>query len=196
MDRHPGGIMQLDTLLAGIPGMTGVHVVPGDKPAVVDCGSQTSAGTVRDALAAAGIAPDDLAWIVLTAAADHREDERQDALAPFYQPPSPLPDVPPGTVLRSEPLGVAVTGGRAVRMLYMSQTGDGEPRVASGMAFIPDRPAPSGGRRVVAWDHGTIGLGDQCAPSRQADPLPKIPWVEQMMALGWVVTATDYAGLG
>ena len=137
-----------------------------------------------------------LAWIVLTAAADHREEERQDALAPFYQPPSPLPDVPPGTVLRSEPLGVAVGGGRAVRMLYMSQTGDGEPRVASGMAFIPNRPAPAGGRRVVAWDHGTIGLGDQCAPSRQADPLRKIPWVEQMMALGWVVTATDYAGLG
>lgn len=66
MDRHPGGIMQLDTLLAGIPGMTGVHVVPGEQPAIVDCGTQTSAGTVGDALAAAGVAPDDLAWIVLT----------------------------------------------------------------------------------------------------------------------------------
>ena len=66
MDRHPGGIIQFDTLLAGIPGMTGVHVVPGDQPAVIDCGTQTSAATVGDALAAAGIGPDDLAWIILT----------------------------------------------------------------------------------------------------------------------------------
>lgn len=137
-----------------------------------------------------------LAWIVLTITADVRADERQDALAPFYQPPDPLPDVTPGTILRSEPLGIAVPGGSALRILYMSQRGDGTPRVASGMVFVPDRPAPSAGRPVVAWAHGTIGLGDQCAPSRLPDPITKIPWVAQMMSLGWVVTATDYAGLG
>jgi len=148
------------------------------------------------ALALITIATALLAWIVLTASADHREAERMDALAPFYVPPTPLPDVAPGTVLRQEPLGAAVAGGSALRILYMSQQGDGSPRVSSGRVFIPDGPAPAGGRPVIAWSHGTIGLGDQCAPSKSADPIPLIPWVEEMMARGWVVTATDYAGLG
>jgi glyoxylase-like metal-dependent hydrolase (beta-lactamase superfamily II) len=66
MDAHPGEIIEIDTMLAGIPGMTGVHLIPGDQPTLVDTGAQTSAGTVGDALAVAGIGPHDLAWIVLT----------------------------------------------------------------------------------------------------------------------------------
>lgn len=66
MDLHPGDIVQIDTMLAGIPGMTGVHLIMGDQPALVDCGTQTSTRAVADALGHAGIGPDDLAWIVLT----------------------------------------------------------------------------------------------------------------------------------
>lgn len=66
MDLHPGDIVQIDSLLAGIPGMTGVHLVRGDQPALIDCGTQTSASHVIDSLGAAGMGPDDLAWIVLT----------------------------------------------------------------------------------------------------------------------------------
>ena len=66
MDVHPGDIIQIDTLLGGIPGMTCVQLVTGDSPALVDVGAQTSAATVRDALIRSGIGPDDLAWLVLT----------------------------------------------------------------------------------------------------------------------------------
>ena len=66
MDLHPGDIVQIDTMLAGIPGMTGVHLIPAPQPALVDCGTQTSAPAVAAALEQAGIGPDDLAWIVLT----------------------------------------------------------------------------------------------------------------------------------
>ena len=66
MDVHPGDITQIDTLLGGIPGMTCVQVVQGESPALIDCGAQTSAVTVRDALHAMGIGADDLAWLVLT----------------------------------------------------------------------------------------------------------------------------------
>ena len=66
MDVHAGDIMQIDTLLGGIPGMTCVQVVQGESPALIDCGAQTSAGTVRDALHSMGIGADDLAWLVLT----------------------------------------------------------------------------------------------------------------------------------
>lgn len=137
-----------------------------------------------------------LAWVVLTVSGDVREDQRQDALAPFYDPPSPLPPGGPGQLLRTEPLGVTVAGGRAVRMLYRSQGIDGEPTVSSGMAFVPTGPAPAEGRPVVSWAHGTVGLAPSCGPSRLNDPLRNLPWVEQMLARGWVVTATDYAGLG
>lgn len=125
--------------------------------------------------------------------------ERSDAQAtiePFYVPPDPLP-TEPGTVIRMEPLGVEVPGATAYRMLYVSERPDGTPAASGGMLFIPDAPAPPEGRPVVAWAHGTVGMGDACAPSRAANPLGDTDnWLDQMMALGWVVTATDYVGLG
>lgn len=122
--------------------------------------------------------------------------DAQSVIEPFYVPPDPLP-TEPGTVIRTEPLGVDVPGGQAYRMLYVSQRPDGSPAASGGMVFIPDTPAPAGGRPVVAWAHGTVGMGDACAPSRAANPLGDTDnWLDQMMALGWVVTATDYVGLG
>ena len=56
----------VDTRLGAMEGVTAVYLVSGDRPALVDAGARTSAQTVRDALAVAGIGADDLAWIVLT----------------------------------------------------------------------------------------------------------------------------------
>lgn len=123
-------------------------------------------------------------------------DQRQQALAPFYTPPYPLP-ITPGTLLRSEPLGVEVPGGAAYRILYVSQTADGVSAASGGMLFVPRSPAPAGGRPVVAWAHGTVGQADSCAPSRSSNPLQDTgTWLEQMLSLGWVVVSTDYVGLG
>ena len=126
----------------------------------------------------------------------------QDSLAPFYTPPEALPEAP-GTVIRTAPLTgadgspVEVPGGSAYRMLYVSQRPDGSPAASGASYFIPDSPAPPGGRPVVAWAHGTVGMGDACAPSRSADPVSQFTtWLPQMMQLGWVVVATDYVGLG
>jgi len=130
------------------------------------------------------------------AVADRAVATEQERLDPFYTAPALLPG-PPGTLIRTEPLALSITGGRALRMLYVSERADGEPTVRGGMVFVPSAPAPTGGRPVVAWAHGTIGMGDACAPSRASDPLLDTQgWLEQMLALGWVVTATDYAGLG
>jgi pimeloyl-ACP methyl ester carboxylesterase len=123
-------------------------------------------------------------------------DDRQQALAAFYQAPDPLPATP-GTLLRREPLGVEVPGATAWRILYVSERPDGTPTPSGGMLFVPDGPPPPGGRPVVAWAHGTLGLGDACAPSRSANPLRSISqWVTQMVGYGWVVVATDYVGVG
>lgn len=122
--------------------------------------------------------------------------EEQAALQPFYDAPSPLPG-PPGTIIRTEPLGVDVPGATALRMLYVSERPDGTPAASGGMLFIPDSPAPPEGRPVVAWAHGTLGMGDACVPSRSTNPLQDTDnWLDQMMQLGWVVASTDYVGLG
>lgn len=123
-------------------------------------------------------------------------DDRQAALDPFYAAPGSIPSAP-GTVIRSEPLGVEVPGARAYRVLYSTQRPDGSPAVTGGMVFVPTAPAPAGGRPIVAWAHGTVGMGDACAPSRSANPLGDTAnWLDQMLSFGWIVTATDYAGLG
>ncbi|MSO26837.1 MAG: hypothetical protein EXQ60_02065 [Candidatus Nanopelagicales bacterium] len=120
----------------------------------------------------------------------------QSGLDAFYTPPSPIP-AKLGTLIRSDPLAVDLPGATAYRMLYTTQRPDGTPAVSGGMMFIPDGPAPAGGRKVVAWAHGTVGQGYACAPSRSTNPLQDTTnWLDQMMQLGWVVVSTDYAGLG
>jgi len=60
------GVRQLDTLLGGWDRVTAGFLIEGPKPALVETGSQTSVATVREALGAAGLGPDDLRWLVLT----------------------------------------------------------------------------------------------------------------------------------
>jgi glyoxylase-like metal-dependent hydrolase (beta-lactamase superfamily II) len=60
------GIRQIDTLLGGMDRMTAGFLVDGLQPALVETGSQTSVGAVRDALTQAGLGPDDLRWIIVT----------------------------------------------------------------------------------------------------------------------------------
>jgi glyoxylase-like metal-dependent hydrolase (beta-lactamase superfamily II) len=60
------GIRMIDTLLAGVDGITSAYLVDGDRPALVETGARTSAPALRSALAGAGLGAEDLAWIVLT----------------------------------------------------------------------------------------------------------------------------------
>jgi hypothetical protein len=122
--------------------------------------------------------------------------QRQKSLQPFYDTSGLHTSGPLGEVVRSEPIGVHVDHGTALRILYRTQRSDGSMTFSSGMVFIPDNHAAGIPRPVVAWAHGTVGLGPQCAPSRSAHPVGDIAWVSSMLARGWVVTATDYAGLG
>lgn len=122
--------------------------------------------------------------------------DQQAALDPFYAPPEVLPEQL-GAIIRREPLGITVDGGSAERFLYVSERPDGARAVSGGMLFLPDAPAPDGGRPIVAWEHGTLGMGDACVPSRSTDPTADITtFLPQMLEQGWIVVATDYVGLG
>jgi pimeloyl-ACP methyl ester carboxylesterase len=126
-------------------------------------------------------------------------NKAQAALAPFYLPPTGWQSAVPGAVLRSERVEGVPSGGRGWRILYRTEKADGSPAVSSGLVFAPGSGAPAappGGRIVVAWAHPTVGLGAQCAPSRTPNVEQDVQGLANFLRAGWVVTATDYAGLG
>ena len=86
----------------------------------------------------------------------------------FYTPPKPLAKAKPGTIIRSTPIA-APAGAYAWKILYHSRAVDGKDIAVSGVVVAPTGPAPRGGRVVVTWAHGGVGLADSCAPSKQAD---------------------------
>lgn len=104
------------------------------------------------------------------------------------------PPEPPGALLRSDVLESADLPGSVHRVLYRSRSTTGRDISVSGLVAIPDTPPPVGGHPVLAWAHGTTGIGDDCAPSRRG--AAALPMLRQHLEAGYVVAATDYEGLG
>lgn len=115
----------------------------------------------------------------------------------FYTPPDEIPAAH-GALLRAEPMSRAIPdGAQAWRILYTTTRADGVPAVASGLVVAPASPPP-GPLPVIAWAHGTTGVDETCAPSVLSDPFAAgaAPGLDQVVANGWVLVATDYIGLG
>lgn len=125
--------------------------------------------------------------------------EAQDALplTRFYDPP-PLGQRTPGTLIRSEPFdGYSLPrGAHAVRILYVSRALDDTRDAVSGVVLIPAGSPPRDGWPVIAWAHGTSGVARMCAPSLMKDIEYGSEGLIPMVAAGFAVIATDYAGLG
>ena len=135
--------------------------------------------------------------IVLNVVGKLQRDAFQNGLNSFYDTAGLNNTGPQGEIIRSEPVTVSLQNGTGQRVLYRTQRADGSNTFTSGMIYTPSAPSASP-RPIMAWAHGTLGMGDSCAPSRQKDPIGNtgMGWVDAMMARGWVVTATDYAGFG
>ncbi len=105
----------------------------------------------------------------------------------------------PGAVLWSEPLPeqMWIPGtGQAWRLEYVTTGAAGAQATSTGTVFVPEGPAPEGGWPVISWAHGTVGLADQCAPSRTGMGERDLDYLSTWMDQGYAVVATDYAGLG
>src|SRR6266852_6539475 len=59
-------VYQIDTRMAGYDGITAGYLIRAGRPCLVETGTAPSAPVVRDALAALGVGPRDLATIVVT----------------------------------------------------------------------------------------------------------------------------------
>ena len=103
----------------------------------------------------------------------------------------------PGTILRVWPqVGGSVDNARAYRIIYRSTGMNGEPIAVSGAVLFPDEPTPRVKRDVVAWAHPTTGVAEKCAPTLLPDLSGTIAGIDEMLDRGFVIAATDYAGLG
>jgi acetyl esterase/lipase len=114
----------------------------------------------------------------------------------FYTPQEQDLAGRPGTIIRKEPMRGAPDGAAAYRILYRSTGLHDEPIAVSGVVVIPAGPAPEAGRPIVAWAHPTTGVVPHCAPSLAHFVFQQMQGLREMVNRGYVVTATDYPGLG
>lgn len=155
------------------------------RPGTTRLAGQVAAFVVTLALAAVGVG--------LGAATHHPDD--------FYAAPAAVPDGP-GRLLRSAPFtsDEVPAGAAAWRILYTTTRVDGTATVASGLVVVPRGATGADGRAadVVAWAHGTTGVTPGCAPSVLPDGFAAGAMfvLDDVLAQGWAVVATDYAGLG
>lgn len=135
----------------------------------------------------------------------------------FYMPPEQIPAAP-GQLIRSEPMQLNVTvpnfdgpwPGQAERFMYTSVNSNGDTVAVTGMSMEPIAEwAGEGPRPTVVIGSGTIGQGDQCAPSRLAPNMLGIDLAQPSLGLNYEllfanvmlrdgvrVVMTDYMGLG
>jgi pimeloyl-ACP methyl ester carboxylesterase len=120
----------------------------------------------------------------------------------FYTPPKPLPAGKHGALVWSRKLSgaAALKGGAGNRLLlYRSTSATGKAVAVSGTLTVPKGKAPKGGWPVISWAHGTTGIADQCAPSRQGSEAIvnyANPLLQRWLKAGYAVVRTDYEGLG
>jgi pimeloyl-ACP methyl ester carboxylesterase len=133
--------------------------------------------------------------------AGSQSDETSTTLAPFaggdfYAVPDRLPEGEEGTLIRYQPVDeLDIAGARAWRVMYLSEDVAGDAIAVTGTVLVPAGEAPAGGRPILSIAHGTTGVADQCAPSKnpvRTELSLMAPFVEQ----GYLVAHTDYEGLG
>jgi hypothetical protein len=124
----------------------------------------------------------------------------------FYAPPVPLPPRPPGEVIWARRLAGAAAledAAENLLVLYHSRTSAGRDTAVSGTVSLPRGRPPAGGWPALSWAHGTAGIADLCAPSRDGPGHPghialqlANRMLNQWVRRGWAVVQTDYEGLG
>lgn len=116
-------------------------------------------------------------------------------------PPADMSGEGPGTLVDAQPLQFMESfdqiSAAAVKMTYRSTSGlDDRPTEVSGVVVVPPGPAPRGGWPVLAVGHILTGTVPQCAPSLAAELGGYASILAVFASKGYVVTMSDYEGLG
>ncbi|HKE73002.1 MAG TPA: lipase family protein [Acidimicrobiales bacterium] len=116
--------------------------------------------------------------------------------ADFYKVPAKLPAGRHGALIRyQEVTGDSAGAATAYRIMYLSRSVAGDPIAVTGTALVPTAGAPTGGRRILTIAHGTTGIADTCAPSKNPR-MSELSLMAPLVGQGYLVAETDYEGLG
>ena len=123
----------------------------------------------------------------------------------FYTPPKQLPPQH-GKLIWSRKANSTVTltsGAWTRNVLYTSKSLTGKRIGVSGSVTVPKGQPPTGGWPVITYAHGTVGIADVCAPSRNTPNGPANAYItytndqlNEWLEAGYAVLRTDYPGLG
>lgn len=121
---------------------------------------------------------------------------------PFYTAPQNATDGEPGALLKVEretntSLYTLAPNLSLSRFMYLSKASNGTLVPVSAYVLWPYIARDFGdGLPMVVWAHGTSGSNDECAPSNIQNLWHHFQAPYQLALSGYVVVATDYAGLG
>ena len=139
--------------------------------------------------------------------------QAEPSVPPFYQAVMQMsPEGKLGQVIKQEKIETPIKGAQAWKIAYISSDVSGRKTIATGLVISPVGAPPASGRPVMTWAHGTTGSAQNCGPSQILNPAVPlneyfllngnswtdygVPAVEEFIAEGYVVVATDYQGLG
>ena len=113
----------------------------------------------------------------------------------FYRPQTAIPSMP-GQLIQQEdmdPTKLPKGTSRGIRILYSSTNGlgKGSPVAVSGQILLPQGKMPENGWPVVAWEHGTTGIADVCAPSWRGQSSRDKPYLSRWLPEGFAAVARD-----
>ncbi|MET7365953.1 lipase family protein [Streptomyces sp. NPDC005566] len=190
--------------------------VPAPTPVPANSRSNKAGRRLLAGVVAAGTVCACLSAVPASAAVPEPVVSRGVTIPAFYTPPTELPSTN-GELIRTEgmPLGLSIPGldgrpmpGTATRLMYKSTDSAGLPVAVTG-AYIEPSAAwkGTGPRPLVAVASGTMGQGDQCAPSfALQNPLTlngdtvsvgyEALAIYRLLSTGAAVVVTDYVGLG
>jgi predicted esterase len=123
----------------------------------------------------------------------------------FYKPPKSIPGRHGTLIWARKASGlVKLSNAKYTQLvLYSSRTPQGAKDAISGSVSVPKGKPPKGGWPVITWAHGTTGVADICAPSRDGlDPSANTGEtyingdLNAWLQAGYAVLRTDYEGLG
>jgi dienelactone hydrolase len=123
----------------------------------------------------------------------------------FYAPPKSIPNQHGKLIWARKAGGVVPLQAAASTklVLYSSRSVTGKKIAVSGSVSVPKGTPPKGGWPVITYGHGTTGIADKCAPSRNTASGPANGYISytddilnSWLRAGYAIVRSDYEGLG
>jgi pimeloyl-ACP methyl ester carboxylesterase len=135
------------------------------------------------------------------------------SLPPFYEAVTKMEaEGKLGEVIKMERVTTPIPNAEAWRIAYISSDMTNKNTISTGLVIAPTGIAPSDGRPIISWAHGTTGTAQNCGPSQVESPAVPlneyflvsgnswtdygVPALAEFIKAGYVVVASDYQGLG